>query len=314
MKIKKKFGLMLIHFWYCLSVTTITPVIIKYLYLDFSILTEFCAEIISVGVPVAFLAMRRERCNKNNLLYKIYRIPIRSVGYPNVVLSIIVCIALFFGIYYIFNTCEIIYIYYTNDFSSVNIQVGSNIQTFFLSLVVYALLPAIYEEILYRGMYFDAFHMNNIGVLYLVSSLMFASAHSGIVSIVNALVVGIILMQIYQKYRSLALTILLHFIYNLFSIIFTNYISLPYSALSILKDYANKVQMKASVIISFGVSGIMLIVVLLGLMAIIKKRDNIEMESKDKLSISVIYKVIDCMQNIFFVIFALVIIIMKTKK
>lgn len=155
----------------------------------------------------------------------------------------------------------------------------TNGATVVLTLVVFAILPAVYEEILFRGMYADAFSNSNVYLRHLIASLVFASAHSNYISITNAFFLGLILMLIYEKYKSIFLVILLHMINNICSVIFANYVALPFSALNVLSDYANDEQMWYAVIISVAIVVVMATVFILCIIRI-KKYDNEVSESE----------------------------------
>lgn len=271
MKSQKKVGLLIVFIWYCLCVFVVTPIFVKYLFSTDNVMTELFAELMSVGIPVTFLAMRKKRGTKESL-YSIDQRSLKTIGYKNTFTVIGLSVAFSCMIQYTINAFQIMYIIKTNHYSIVKLLPETNIQTVILSVLVYALLPSVYEEILYRGLYTDAFATERTFVLYLVSSIVFASLHSNYISILNAFVLGILLMIIYQKFRTLYAVVIFHFINNLLALVFTNYISLPFSALGVLTDYANRAQMWAAVAVSFGIAAFMLMAVILCLENIFKEK------------------------------------------
>lgn len=85
---RKKINLLLVCVWYWVCVLIITPLFMNYLFDTDTILAELLAELISVGIPVALLAVSENK-EKNTLLYNIYNKKFNRIGYKNVGVSIV---------------------------------------------------------------------------------------------------------------------------------------------------------------------------------------------------------------------------------
>ncbi len=96
---------------------------------------------------------------------------------------------------------------------------------FTLLLLAYAIIPGIYEEITYRGLYYEG--GSSKIVAFLLSVIPFAFMHYPILNILNAFVLGSIYFFIREKKNSVFYLVIMHITNNILAIIFANYIILP---------------------------------------------------------------------------------------
>ena len=82
--------------------------------------------------------------------------------------------------------------------------------SYFVSAVV---IPSVFEEVFYRGILIDLFERFKGGVV--ITAMLFAVSHNGIVSMVNAFVFGLLIGYVYKRTRSIYYCITIHFINNL---------------------------------------------------------------------------------------------------
>ena len=95
-----------------------------------------------------------------------------------------------------------------------------NFENIWLSILVMALLPAVFEEVLFRGVIFNSFNQTygkTIGVL--ISALIFGIYHMNWIQGVFAFILGLMLAYVYIKSGSLYVPIILHFINNLIAVL-----------------------------------------------------------------------------------------------
>ena len=93
-----------------------------------------------------------------------------------------------------------------------------------LSILTIALLPAIFEELLFRGVIFNAFNKKyGMYIAIIVSALLFGVYHMNWLQGINAFILGLALAYIYLKSNSLFVPILFHFINNLISVLMDYY-------------------------------------------------------------------------------------------
>lgn len=137
-------------------------------------------------------------------------------------------------------------------FKNVNYLMGGNVILVFIAVVIFA---PIVEEIIFRGLLLK--HLNNVMptiVAVLISSIIFGLGHGQIIWILYAILMGTILSIVFIRCKSLTASILLHAVLNL-----TSYII-----------YFANVEMES--IIAFIVSGIVMILALVGIIGITKNK------------------------------------------
>ena len=140
---------------------------------------------------------------------------------------------------YLFHFFEILYILLSDDYSIISLIPPFNLKSFLGAILILGILPSLFEELLYRGMYLDTLKNSKVILQYLIPTIMFSLAHKGTFSAFSALILSIILFYFLKKYSSLILCTIIHFGYNLISIIISNLISLPYSPERLLYKSSN---------------------------------------------------------------------------
>lgn len=88
--------------------------------------------------------------------------------------------------------------------------------SYFRTLIFLALLPAVLEELFFRGLMMDAFMRWGAFWAIMLSALAFALSHQMLLRIPGMIFVGIIFGWFKYKTGKLTASILLHFIYNCF--------------------------------------------------------------------------------------------------
>ena len=95
-------------------------------------------------------------------------------------------------------------------------------------LMAYAVLPAICEEFVYRGILCHEYERGGVGRAIVLSSLFFGLLHFNIVNLPVYLFSGIILAMTLYATRSLFGAMLAHFLYNIFGLFGQPYMSTLY--------------------------------------------------------------------------------------
>ncbi len=98
---------------------------------------------------------------------------------------------------------------------------GTEGETSAQALVVFALIPAVGEELLYRGMLWKLMELGSRRALLIGSSLCFAMGHRGIGAVVFALIAGLLLGLIRLHSGSLAACMVTHGLHNALSLLLT---------------------------------------------------------------------------------------------
>lgn len=278
--IKKKTGLLVGVVWYWFSLLFFSPLLIRYLFETPNLLSELVAELVTIGVPTLILALFYRRVDDRKVaLYEIDDRPIKELPLGVSLGSIAACIGLFFFVTYAVNTVQLIYGLQTGEFIVTSVPENFSIGTKLAIIFVNALLPAVFEEIAYRGLFFDAFRQNNKCAILMIPTFMFASLHSDAVSIISAFLLGLILITLYAKFRSLKLIIIMHFMYNTLGEIFGNFTILPFSVLNIWLQHPNNTQLLIAIIVSVCIALLALLVTLyLFLLLLHKKTPRTEID------------------------------------
>ena len=105
--------------------------------------------------------------------------------------------------------------------SSINLPLDTFPQ-FLLGVVVLALLPAVCEELLFRGLILSGFLKKFKPVLAVVlNAILFALIHLSIYSTIHQLILGLVLGMIFVMTGSVFYTMLFHFVNNFFVVLFS---------------------------------------------------------------------------------------------
>lgn len=271
MNSKKKIGLIIHELWYWIAYMFIVPTLFSYLFRSQSLAAEILSQIIILGLPALLLIKHKcKRCEKDTYLYRIDDFPLKNIPLVGIICSIVASISLFFFITYTVNVVHLIYYFCTNEMYTISMPENFNLTGFLLGIISNAFLPALLEETLCRGLYFDAFRQNNKYIAILVPAIVFASLHSGIIPIVNAFLMGMFLMIIYMTLGSLKLVIILHMMYNVFGIVFNKYLILPFTTLYLFENHSNSDQIMIAFAISVAVSLLSIIIVSISLLLCVK--------------------------------------------
>lgn len=149
-------------------------------------------------------------------------------GFKNLLLCIAISIFVLFGYNYIINLIShIMSVCGYNPDSSLPLPFN-NIGWLFANIAILALLPAISEELIYRGIILNG--LRRFGAIKAVffSALIFAFAHGSLMQFFYQLILGIVLGFVLVKTGSLIASMVVHFLNNLIVVVL-NYLSFVYS-------------------------------------------------------------------------------------
>ena len=114
------------------------------------------------------------------------------------------------GISYLYEYIGIDY----NIISTIAVENNSNMITNILLFTILAILPAIFEELLFRKTLINATRKVGIGFAIMASSIIFGLIHMNLGQFIFATLLGVIFAVIYLKTDDLKITMLLHFLNN----------------------------------------------------------------------------------------------------
>lgn len=223
------------------------------------------AYIIGVGFPAPIIAIMTHR--SINPFSNLDTDDEKSPSFPRVVLALLAGLAV--CIIANFITSYIVYF-----LQQIGIQppempdyLENNIPSLLLNIVIFALLPAILEEMVYRGYILRILLPHGKLFAILISSMLFALMHGNILQIPFAFIVGLACGYLAVKTGSIWISVMLHFLNNFMSML------LQYTGINLTDQQNEKV-----ILIVFSILGI---VGLYALLALFAKDDPIVRKIKE---------------------------------
>ena len=105
---------------------------------------------------------------------------------------------------------------------------ATNVGEILFLVFAYCLLPALCEELVFRGILCAEYDRYGAVISITLSSLFFAMLHFSFPLFLNYLLLGALLAAVWYATRSLIATVILHFLYNLFCLFGQPYLSAFY--------------------------------------------------------------------------------------
>ena len=115
---------------------------------------------------------------------------------------------------------------FINNISNLFAKIGFNspeaalpINTFYwflINVVLLAFIPAIMEELIFRGMIFNGLRKKGFKIAAIISAVMFAIIHLSIKQFVFPIIMGVVFSFVLEKTGSLVYTMIVHFCNNFF--------------------------------------------------------------------------------------------------
>ncbi len=104
---------------------------------------------------------------------------------------------------------------------------------FFISLICIAILPAIFEESIYRGIFYQEYRkVNPLGAIFL-SAFLFGLLHGNLNQFTYAFIMGVVFAFVIEATDSILSTMIIHFVINGSSVV------LLYAMQKFIPDYEN---------------------------------------------------------------------------
>ncbi len=151
---------------------------------------------------------------------KIYKIPLKESGLTKkinittVLVSIAIAVVCVFGALYLVNSFDILFEFLGYEMPKWSFPID-NFGFYVLNLVLFAGLPAIGEELIFRGIIFQGLRKNYSTIISVVfSSLLFALVHGSLVQFIYPFILGLILSVLRLRTNSLIVPIIVHFFNN----------------------------------------------------------------------------------------------------
>lgn len=179
----------------------------------FCILASLLTEMVFFGVFFAYNKMNRIKNYSCNLSFKKAKLSTASI-----------CV--FLGIFCVLGFVTLIQGCFGNFFDWIGVKSdgfslpNNTIGWLFVNILLLAIVPAICEELIFRGIIFQGLKEKfSITSSVLLSALLFAFMHQNILQFIYPFILGCILAIVMQKTNNLLYTIIIHFFNNLSSVV-----------------------------------------------------------------------------------------------
>lgn len=199
------------------------------------------------------------------------------------------------------------YVGITNDYSCIKSAMEIPTELLPATFIFFAILPAISEEILFRGLIYGQYTEYNRGLAVFISAFAFTVAHGDFFGMMQAAYLGLLLIAVLHKTDNLLSSILVHVIFNVVVIV-SGSLYIPFYE-PIL--FADRITSGGSLInqgfqyMFFSMSGLFLLCVLL--LGINKKRSDGDSTYSNKFNkaeiVSIGILLLSCILVFFFNIF-----------
>lgn len=175
---------------------------------------NFTSTVITLGIPALFLWGSFRRCADLNSVFSAPRLRIFPFALP-IVLAGSVLSAFAAGL---LQNGMMALGYYV---SIPSYSIPDQPLEFILTVILLTLIPAILEEILFRGLIMQGLRCFGDGMALAVSSLLFALAHFNLMQDANAMIMGLLIGYFVLRTGSVWTGVILHFTVNAVSLLET---------------------------------------------------------------------------------------------
>lgn len=144
-----------------------------------------------------------------------------NIGWKNTLICIVVGVVMIFGLNYLINCTD--YLIGLTGYKlsgSMDILPWSNAGWLILNIIVWALLPAISEELIFRGMILKGLRNTTTDTIaVLISATLFALMHASLEQLIYPFLMGLILGWLVLRTGSTFSSMIVHFVNNLIVVV-----------------------------------------------------------------------------------------------
>ena len=208
------------------AVSLLLALIFSYFYktpeeLSASLIYLFTATIVAQAC-FAFVAYVYNKQNNINFI-KATKLDISKLSIKNILICVCISLIAVFGLYNFINMFGKVFTKLGFDSPATSLPINT-FYWFIINVVLLAIVPAITEEIIFRGMIYNGFRKSGYIKASLLSCLMFALIHLSIKQFIFPIIMGLVFALILEKTGSLIYTMITHFCNN-FIVLLISYIS-----------------------------------------------------------------------------------------
>ena len=278
---KRTNRLLFLIIFHTISVYFILPHLIAYLFgfdANDMIISLFC-QIFGFIIPLLVLLLMKTTGEDAHIILLFNVKPLyKKDSVKTVLLSVLLGVTVFVAVQYLYLGIENLYVCIANDKSIVLKLPELNAISIVLMFVVSAIIPAVSEEIVYHGMFYETFRQNKPYLQFLIPTLIFGFLHTGVFSACSAIILSVLLIAIMRKKENLLLLHIIHLTYNVMSLIFSNIVSPPLSALNNLTNHYKTGQFCGAILINFCIAAVFAVCTVFLTKYILKKDENEDAE------------------------------------
>lgn len=180
------------------------------------IVGSLLAQVCFAGVYYAFNKKKKiDFISASKLNFKLNR--------KNVIFCLVISIICVLGLFNAISVFDVIFEKLGFIYRGASLPIN-NFGWFLLNVVLLGILPAIFEELIFRGIIFNGLRRKGFWFACIASSLLFSLVHLSIWQCVYPFIMGIILAFVVEKTGSTVYSIIVHFCNN-FIVLLISYIS-----------------------------------------------------------------------------------------
>ncbi len=169
--------------------------------------------------PIAFFSIFLLYNKASKISYSAVGFKIK-VSWQNILLAIAIAVIALFGLQYFINFIDVGLEKIGYELAELTIP-NNNFGWLCLNTLLIAILPAIGEELIFRGMILQGLRRNFSDALaILISALMFAVMHGSLQQFIYPILLGLITGWIVVRSGNLLLSIIVHFVNNFLVVLF----------------------------------------------------------------------------------------------
>ena len=167
-----------------------------------------------IGFCIAFFAFNKVK----KISIKAAKVDFK-IGTKNMIMCFVISVVCFFGCMYFIGGIDHLLQLGGYKLSGISMPVD-NAGWLVLSLIIFAVLPAIFEELIFRGMLLNGLRegMGDVSALFM-SAFLFAIMHGSLQQLIYPFILGVVLGWIAMRTGSTFCSMLVHFLNNAIAVI-----------------------------------------------------------------------------------------------
>ncbi len=217
--------IIIISIWSVFATFILNPLIVNLILNDANrdnLSTTIIVQLVGYIFPLGFILYKFKDENVLSLNEMYNK---RDFKVIDIIFILLISIFLFLTVLTFNFAIESFSIYKKDIIPSYNIDTTFTFKIFIFGVISIALIPAIYEEFVYRGIFYNG--PKSLFIKYLISVVPFTLVHYPFVNVLAAFIFANFIFLVRTK-KSLIHIQIIHFIYNVLMIIFLNYFFLEF--------------------------------------------------------------------------------------